>query len=146
MVKLVTKETLLQEAIENRKRRVEAGSHPEKDRLLRELDNNLIPEWKFPNGFDIREHIKEPSREDRQRGVLAELVSTGNFGAEWTQRERYEIYAGRDMEPELWRPIYVETVNSSLPKVIAATAEGVRVIRGDELCFNTQERSQHLSL
>ena len=117
-VQLISKETRLQAAIDRRIRLVEASNHPDKRRVLNELENGVIPQILFPNGFKLKDHVKEVGALEQRMGVLGEFVSTNNFGVEWIQRQRYEVYAGRDMEPELWRAIYVETMDSTLPKII----------------------------
>jgi hypothetical protein len=140
-VKFINKATLAAEAIQRRIKLVESSSHPEKSALLSELSGGSIPKRKFPDGFDIRNHVKPASQDLAQQGVLAEFIGTGNFGAEWNERRRYEVYAGRDQEPELWRAIYVETQDSTLPQVIPVYRIGpggvvfTEVTQGGEVKF-----------
>lgn len=117
-VKLISKETRIVAAIDRRIKLVEQSNHAEKRTILNELENGVIPNIKFPNGFDLRNYVKQPNDFEKRQGVLGEFVSTNSFGTEWIQRQRYEVYAGRDMEPELWRALYVETMDSTLPKII----------------------------
>lgn len=111
-------------AVARRLQMLEQSQHPQRNRLVRELENGNIPTLAFPDGFDLRNHVRPANGDDRRQGVLGEFVGTGNFGAEWIERQRYEVYAGRDDEPELWRQVYVETQDSSLPKVISVNRIG----------------------
>lgn len=117
-LQLITKETMLAQAIERRMRMLESSKHPKKGDLLSELQFGNIPVMRFPEGFDIRKYTQEAGVDLRRQGVLAEFVGTTDFNAEWFSRQRYEVYAGRDQEPELWRSVYVETQDSNLPRTI----------------------------
>lgn len=148
-IKFISKETMLEKALARRIRMVESSQHPQKGVLLNELENGVIPARKFPEGFDLRNHVKEVGDAMlRRQGVLGEFVGTGNFGSEWTERQRYEVYAGRDMEPELWRGIYVETQDSTLPQVIPVYRMGpggvvfTEVAEGGEVKFANVESSE----
>lgn len=117
-VNLISKDVMLGAVLDRRIKLVESSNHPDKRRLLDELHNGVIPQMQFPRGFKLAEYAKEPDALHQRMGVLAEFIGNNNFGQEWVQRQRYEVYAGRDMEPELWRALYVETVDSTLPKII----------------------------
>jgi len=117
-VPLISKETQLKAVIDRRIKLVEQSNRADKRHLLDELGNGVIPQMRFPKDFDIRKYTKEAGDFEARLGVLAEFIGTSNFGTEWVTRQRYEVYAGRDLEPELWRGIYVETVDSSLPQII----------------------------
>lgn len=123
-MKFISKETAKIQAIARRIQMLEQSQHPNRGRLLRELEDGNIPQMGFPESFDLRNHVRAASSDDRRSGVLGEFVGTGNFAAEWFERQRYEVYAGRDEEPELWRSLYVETQDSSLPKVISVNRIG----------------------
>jgi hypothetical protein len=141
MVKLISRETRKLEAIARRIRLLESSQHPQRGRLLSELENGIIPNIGFPQGFDLRNHVRAASSDEARQGYLGEFVGTGNFAAEWYERQRYEVYAGRDEEPELWRAIYVETQDSSLPKVISVNRIGPgafvfeAIVEGQEVRF-----------
>jgi len=118
MVQFISKATLFEEALDRRKRLIEESAHSHKGELLRELSHKTIPVLKFPAGFDLSKITREATNDEKRQGMLAEFIGNVNFGAEWYTRQRYEVYAGRDMEAELWRAIYVEIQDSNLPKVI----------------------------
>jgi hypothetical protein len=147
IIKLYSKEILKQRAIERRTRLIEASDHPKKGHLLSELSYGNIPKMTFPDGFDLREHVRPASAFDARQGVLGEFIGTGNFGTEWNERQRYEVYAGRDEEPELWRAIYSETSDSTLPKIISVNRIGpggvvfMEVQEGGEVRFASLESS-----
>ena len=146
-VKLISKDMLLEKAIERRIKMLESSQHPQKSKLLSELEYGVIPKMSFPEGFDIRTHVKEADSFGARQGVLGEFVGTGNFNAEWFERQRYEVYAGRDQEPELWRAIYVETQDSNLPQTIDVNRIGPggvvfeEITEGGEVKFVSVESS-----
>lgn len=148
MIKLISKETMVQSAIERRINLLESSNHPKKGELLSELNYGNIPKINFPEGFDIKSQVREASSNEAQQGILGEFVGTGSFNAEWFERQRYEVYAGRDQEPELWRAIYVETADSSLPETITVNRIGpggvvFQAIReGGEVRFVNVESSE----
>lgn len=75
------------------------------------------PRVQMPAGLDIRQHIK-PAGTGEKGGQVYEFIGTDNFGTEWHQRVRYEVDAGRDQQPILYRPIYTEVSDPSLPKLV----------------------------
>lgn len=149
MVKLISKATQKEAAIARRKTLAESSQMDdrEKSRVLRELADNKIPMIKFPKGYNLKELTREAEPREQRQGILAEFVSTGNFDKEWVQRQRYEVYAGRDQEPELWRPIYMETQDSTLPEIIDVKRIGPggvvfeEVTEGGEVRFVSVESS-----
>lgn len=148
MVRLITKETMVQRAIDRRVKMLESSSHPQKGHLLSELEHGVIPKMAFPDGFDIRQYVREADQSQKQQGIIGEFVGTGNFNAEWFERQRYEVYAGRDEEPELWRAIYVETADSNLPQTITVNRIGPggvvfeEITEGGEVRFVNVESSE----
>jgi hypothetical protein len=123
-MKFISKETAKIAAITRRIQMLEQSQISNRGKLLRELEDGNIPVMGFPENFDLRNHVRPAASDDRRAGVLGEFVGTGNFAAEWFERQRYEVYAGRDEEPELWRALYAETQDSSLPKVISVNRIG----------------------
>jgi hypothetical protein len=121
MVRFVTQESLKREHIERRKKIVETqleagkikpevGAH-----LLEGLNNNQIPHPYLGDKFNLADHIREtPGHKDH----VAELISTGSFGANWYQRVRYEVDAGREEVPLVYQPIYDITDDPTLPRTI----------------------------
>lgn len=51
-----------------------------------------------------------------KQGSIVEFIGTGDFGTQWNNRQKFEVDAGRDMEPELWKVLYDVMEDSSLPK------------------------------
>lgn len=147
MVKMISKDLMVQAALDRRIKMLESSNHPQKGVLLSELNYGSIPTVKFPEGFSLKDYVREPNAVEARQGILGEFVSTSNFGTEWVERQRYEVYAGRDMEPELWRAIYVETQDSSLPQVISVNRIGPggfvfkEVAEGGEVKFVSIESS-----
>lgn len=150
MIPLISKETRKLEAIARRMRLLESSQHPQRGRMLSELADGVIPQWGFPQGFDLRKYVNQPGEFEARQGVLGEFVGTGNFAAEWFQRQRYEVYAGRDAEPELWRAIYVETQDSSLPKTFTVYRIGPggvvfeKLVEGQEVRFVSVKSSDFI--
>lgn len=69
----------------------------------------------FPRGLRLTDHVRE-MRQDGQR--VYEFIGTDTFGAEWNDRRRYEVNAGREEEPILYTPIYSETRDANLPRLL----------------------------
>lgn len=68
-------------------------------------------------GVRLEDHIRPVDHENPN--IVAEFIGTGDFSAEWVTRRNFEIQAGRDEEPELWRTIYGTVVqDASLPEII----------------------------
>lgn len=98
------------------------------------------PVRRFKQGVVLKEQFnfrKEGSN------TVAEFIGTGNFDAAWFERQRYEVAAGRDMEPLLFDRIYNVVRDSSLPKLIdtySLTEGGIvfeEVLEGGEVRFGT---------
>lgn len=64
---------------------------------------------------DIREHIQLTKSGDQ---TIAEFVGTGDFASAFTERQRYEVEAGRDMEPILYDSLYDIVVDGNLPQTL----------------------------
>jgi hypothetical protein len=52
------------------------------------------------------------------RETVAEFIGTGDVSEEFITRRRYEVDAGRDMEPLLFGSIYDPIIDSTLPEII----------------------------
>lgn len=79
---------------------------------------NDIPFKKFAPGFEFvkagpNQNIKEISDGS---GRIAEFIGADDFGAEWYERIRFEVDAGRQRVPILYTPLYSEVVDSTLPE------------------------------
>lgn len=100
----------------------------------------------MPEGLDIRHHIRAAGAKNGQQ--VYEFIGTDNFGAEWQRRVRFEVDAGRDQEPILYRPIYSEINDPSLPKNVSIQKIGPggvvfeEVFEGGEVKFVTVGSSE----
>lgn len=121
MVRFVTQETEFKKAIERRKtvveNQLESGKMPLEvgTRMLEALNNNQIPHPYLGDNFNLTDHIRLTAGNKEH---VAELISTGNFGANWYQRIRYEVDAGREEVPLVYQPIYEITDDPTLPRTI----------------------------
>lgn len=67
----------------------------------------------FPKNFRLEDHVREMNQNGQQ---VYEFVGSDTFGSEWNERRRYEIDAGRELEPILYNSFYSEIRDSSLPE------------------------------
>jgi hypothetical protein len=80
---------------------------------------------------------------------IYEFVGTDSFGAEWQQRQSYEVNAGRDEEPLLYQPLYDIVSDSSLPKNVDVNRIGPggvifeEVFEGGEVKFSSITSSEY---
>lgn len=110
--------------------------------LSRDLLSQSKPKVQFPRGLRLQDHVREVGRQDNG-GHIYEFVGTDTFGAEWQQRQRFEIDAGRDEEPLLYQPLYDIVADSSLPKNVPIQKLGPgavifeEVFEGGEVKFSS---------
>lgn len=103
-------------------------------------------EWGFQDGFNIRDVLRVV--ESNKAGTVVEFIGTDDFAAAWYERQQYEVDAGRDEEPLLYRSIYREVVNSALPRNVTIHAMGPGAVifeevkEGGEVQFVTIGESQ----
>lgn len=103
------------------------------------------PRRKFPKDFRFSDYVREISG---QKGVLAEFIGTGDFNQAFIQRQRYEVDAGRDEEPILYRTIYDVVEDENLPKIVPIYKLGPgafvfeEVLEGGEVKFGTVQQSK----
>jgi hypothetical protein len=102
----------------------------------------------FPAGMRLGDHLRETGKgSDGHR--IYEFIGTDNFGAEWNERRRYEVNAGRDEEPLLYGPIYEEIRDAGLPKNVSVQRIGPggvvfeEVLEGGEVKFSTITSSEY---
>lgn len=99
------------------------------------------PKIAFPQGFDMKAHVREVANEDGEH--IYEFIGTDSFGAEWQQRQYYEVNAGRDEEPIVYTPLYDITADPNLPKNVDVNQIGPggvifeEVFEGGEVKFST---------
>jgi hypothetical protein len=74
--------------------------------MMESLETGIIPQARFaPNTNLVKEIRKVAGGRD---GVVAEFIGSNAFAAQWYERQRYEVDAGREDEPV--------TTDESLPK------------------------------
>lgn len=81
-----------------------------KERLAQEK-----PRVAFPNNLRLTDHVREMRGGN---GRVFEFVGSDSFGSEWNERRRYEVDAGRDLEPLLYPAVYSEIRDANLPEVV----------------------------
>ena len=125
---------------------VEAGKvkPTEAQPLLESLRGGQIPSPKLPENFDLKTATRRIEGHPTQ---LAELITTGNFGSRWYERVKYEVDAGRDEVPILYRPIYDITEDETLPRSIPIERLGPagvvfeEIFEGGEISWASLEAS-----
>lgn len=121
MVHFVTPEGEKQKSIARRVAITEAARDAGKIKpadayyLLEALHGGQIPSPRLPEDFNLKENTRLVPAHPTQ---LAELITTGNFGTRWYERVKYEVDAGREEVPILYRPIYDVTEDPTLPRSI----------------------------
>ncbi len=99
--------------------------------LTKEALASAQPTAKSKPGFRLAEHLhfveQSPGR------TVVEFIGTGDFAAQWFERQRYEVSAGRDAEPLLYQPIYNEISDPSLPRNVSIYKLGPAGVIFDEV-------------
>lgn len=83
--------------------------------IARETRAKEKPMRSMSNIRDIKEHIQLTKNGNQ---TVAEFVGTGDFASAFTERQRYEVEAGRDMEPILYDSLYDVVVDGNLPQTL----------------------------
>ena len=115
-------------------------------RDLLKKDKAKIP---FPAGFQLNQHVREIDRDSNTGHRIYEFMGTDSFSSEWTNRQRFEVNAGRDEEPILYTPIYDTVSDASLPKNVTVYQMGPggvvfeEVFEGGEVKFSTITSGQY---
>ena len=81
------------------------------------------PSVAFPRGFRLGDHVREIGVQANGHRIY-EFIGTDSFGSEWQERQRFEVYAGRDEEPILYEPIYEIIRDANLPKNVGIQRMG----------------------
>ncbi|HVU10682.1 MAG TPA: hypothetical protein VHD90_05360 [Phototrophicaceae bacterium] len=89
------------------------------------------PTAKSKPGFRLMEHLRFVEQSPNQ--TVVEFIGTGDFSAQWFDRQRYEVDAGRDQEPLLYPPIYNEVSDPSLPRNVSIYKLGPAGVIFDEV-------------
>lgn len=121
MTTVVSREILRAQAVDRRKNALvdlKPRSPQEanmKAQALEMLSQGNIPNAQFPEGYDLRKLMKLSKSGEN---TVAEFISAGAIPMDFFTRQRYEVDAGRDMEPLLFLSLYNIIRDSTLPEVI----------------------------
>lgn len=87
-----------------------------KPTIIKEMqDKGLFPEKStFDKDFKLKDYLKVV--EEGTGRTVVEAQSTDDFPAVWYERQRYEVDAGREIEPTLYEPIYSITRDPNLAR------------------------------
>lgn len=105
------------------------------------------PKIAFPPGFRLSDHVREVNQGGGEQHVY-EFIGTDTFGAEWQQRQFFEVNAGRDEEPIVYTPLYDVVNDANLPKNVDVNQIGPggvvfeEVFEGGEVKFSTITSSE----
>jgi hypothetical protein len=113
--------------------------------LSRETLKQDKPKIAFPQGLNLRDHVREINQGNQR---IYEFIGTDSFGAEWNERRRFEIDAGRVEEPLVYQPIYDIINDATLPKNVSVNQIGPggvvfeEVKEGGEVKFSSVTSSE----
>lgn len=105
------------------------------------------PKIAFPPGFQLKNLVREMGQQANGHRIY-EFIGTDSFGAEWQQRQYFEVNAGRDEEPLVYQPIYDIVSDAGLPKNVDINRIGPggvvfeEVFEGGEVKFSTITSSE----
>lgn len=140
-LRIINKGLLVEQAIARRKQAAEKlTASAWRDAILETLENGQIPRASAGDGVDLS-RITRPAHTN---GAVAEFIGTGDFSAAWYTRQRYEVDAGRDLEPLLYPFIYNVVVDPSLPKVIEIHRLGPGGIVFEEVTEGGEVKFSHI--
>lgn len=100
------------------------------------------PKIQFPAGLRLQDHLREVGQQANGHRIY-EFMGVDSFGAEWNQRLRFEVNAGRDEEPLLYAPLYDIVSDASLPELVKTYTMGPggvifeEVFEGGEVKFSS---------
>jgi hypothetical protein len=113
MARFISAASLKKEALQRRiERTLALPASAKRDAILESLYDGQIPTMKLKEGLDPKDIFK-PGR--MINGKVSEFATTGDYAAAWYTRQRFELDAGRDLAPVLYRSIYNVEVDASLP-------------------------------
>jgi hypothetical protein len=151
MVQLITPLTVREQRIQERKAILEAKPPSAvRDAMLEKLHRGEIPMIQFTDGFKF-ENVGQFKPNTNK--ALSEFIGTGDFNAQFITRQRYEVDAGRDLEPLLFPSIYNVVEDANLPQLINIYVLGPagvvfdEVTEGGEVKFaSVAERTQAVEI
>lgn len=97
----------------------------------------------FPADLRVKEMVRPTDNK-----AVYEFVGSDTFSSEWNERRRYEVDAGRDMEPILYTPFYSVINDATLPRNVDTYSQGPggvvfnKVNEGGEVKFVGVESSE----
>lgn len=103
------------------------------------------PTLRFKDGFKLSDHVR--SVPDGRGGIVSEFIGTDDFNVAFYNRQRYELDAGRDLEPILYDRLYSITQDPTLPRNVPVYRLGPagvvfeEVTEGGEVKFATVGQS-----
>lgn len=98
----------------------------------------------FAPGTDLRQHVREIGQMGSTGHRIYEFIGTDSFGAEWQQRQRFEIDAGRDEEPLLYQPLYDIVADANLPKNVDVNRIGPGGVIFEEVFEGGEVKFSHI--
>lgn len=139
-VKVITRESLKERACERRIRLLENSQHPNRGEWIEKLQDGIIPEARMVEGFDFTNRAHAQIHKSNGQTII-EFVGQGSLPQVWWERQRYEVDAGRDMEPLLFPAIYNVMEDSTLPEMFTINVMGPpgvvfeEIVEGGEVKF-----------
>lgn len=88
----------------------------------------------FKPGTKLSEHFRvtEGGTSDNPQTIV-EFIGTDDFKKAWYERQRFEIEAGREEEPQLWQPLYESVSSPDLPRNVPVEKLGPAGVIFDEI-------------
>lgn len=114
----------------------------------RDLLSKSKPTAQLRPGTQLKDHVHEIGQQPNGHRIY-EFIGMDSFGAEWQQRQRFEVDAGRDEEPLLYQPLYDIVADASLPKNVDVNKIGPggvifeEVFEGGEVKFSSITSSEY---
>lgn len=150
MTGLISAVTLKDQRIKERIKLLEARpANASRDAQLAKLHQGEIPEIAFPKDFNFESVLKKVGK----GGVIGEFVGNGDFNVQFITRQRYEVDAGRDLEPLIFPAIYEVVEDANLSKHVEIYVLGPggvvfeEVMEGGEVKFaSVDERAQTVEI
>lgn len=65
--------------------------------------------------------------------TVVEFIGTDDFRSAWYDRQRYEVDAGRESEPLLYNPLFLETTDPSFPRNVTVYRVGPGAVVFEEI-------------
>lgn len=99
--------------------------------VTKELLSQEKPFAVAEKGLKLEDHLRVV--EQGAGRTVVEFIGTDNFASEWYERQKYEVDAGRESEPLLYAPLYLETVDPSFPRNVTVYKVGPGAVVFEEI-------------